>query len=58
MLAVLKMAEHVCESHRVLGDTDVDHEWNSVGPLVLDYVGFSDYDFENLKESIRELRAH
>ena len=58
MLAVLKMAEHVCESHRVLGNEPVDHEWNSIGPLVLDYVGLSDYDFENLKESIRELSAH
>jgi HD-like signal output (HDOD) protein len=58
MLAVLKMAEHVCESHRVLGNEPADHEWNSIGPLVLDYVGLSDYDFENLKESIRELSAH
>jgi len=57
MLAVLKMAEHICASHRVLGNEDEDHEWNAIGHLVLDYVGLSDYDFENLKESIRELAA-
>jgi putative nucleotidyltransferase with HDIG domain len=57
LLAVLKMAEHICASHRVLGNEDEDHEWNTIGHLVLDYVGLSDYDFENLKESIRELAA-
>ena len=58
LLAILKMAEHICASYNVLGNQREDHEWNSVGPLVLDYVGLSDYDFENVKESIRELGAH
>lgn len=58
LLAILKMAEHICASYRVLGNQIDDHEWNSIGHLVLDYVGLSDYDFENLKESIRELGAH
>jgi len=58
LLALLKMAEHICASYRVLGGQGEDHEWAAIGPLVLDYVGLSDYDFENLKESIRELGAH
>ncbi|GFM82292.1 HDOD domain-containing protein [Pseudomonas cichorii] len=58
LLAPLKMAEHICESCRVLGNQDEDHEWNSIGHLVLDYVGLSEYDFEYLKESIRELGAN
>lgn len=58
LLSILKMAEHICASYRVLGNQVEDHEWNAVGHLVLDYVGLSDYDFENLKESIRELGAH
>lgn len=58
LLSILKMAEHICASYRVLGNQAEDHEWNAVGHLVLDYVGLSDYDFENLKESIRELGAH
>ena len=58
LLAILKMAEHICSSYRVLGNQPVDHEWNAIGHLVLDYVGLSDYDFESLKLSIRELGAH
>ncbi|AKS07575.1 histidine kinase [Pseudomonas trivialis] len=58
LLAILKMAEHICSSYRVLGNQTVDHEWNAVGHLVLDYVGLSDYDFESMKLSIRELGAH
>ncbi|AUG10499.1 histidine kinase [Pseudomonas sp. S09G 359] len=58
LLAILKMAEHICSSYRVLGNQSVDHEWNAVGHLVLDYVGLSEYDFESLKLSIRELGAH
>jgi len=57
LLAILKMAEHICSSYRVLGNQNADHEWDSISHLVLDYVGLSDYDFENLKESIRELGA-
>ena len=58
LLAILKMAEHICASHKVLGNQREDHEWNSISHLVLDYIGLSEYDFENLIESIRELGAH
>ena len=58
LLAILKMAEHICASHTVLGNQREDHEWDSIRHLVLDYIGLSDYDFDNLKESIRELGAH
>ncbi|AZF50203.1 putative signal transduction protein [Pseudomonas sp. R2-7-07] len=58
LLAILKMAEHICSSYRVLGNQTVDREWEAIGHLVLDYVGLSDYDFESLKLSICELGAH
>lgn len=58
LLAILKMAEHICASYRVLGNQTEDHEWNSIGHLVLDYVGLSDYDFETLKQTIRDLGTH
>lgn len=57
LLAILKMAEHICASHRVLGNQAEDHEWQSIEQLVLEYVGLSEYDFENLRESIRDLGA-
>jgi HD-like signal output (HDOD) protein len=55
LLAILKMAEHICQSHRVLGNQAEDLEWQSIEQLVLEYVGLSDHDFEHLRESIREL---
>ena len=58
LLATLKMAEHICASHKVLGNQRDDHERNSISHLVLDYVGLSEYDFDNLKESIRDLGVH
>ncbi len=57
LMAILKMAEHICQSYRILGNQDQDHEWLSIERLVLEYVGLSEYDFENLRESIRELGA-
>ena len=55
LMAILKMAEHICSSYKVLGNQEDDHEWASIQQLVLEYVGLSEYDFENLKETIREL---
>ncbi|MGA6098077.1 HDOD domain-containing protein [Stutzerimonas marianensis] len=55
LLAILKMAEHICASHRVLGEQAQDHEWEAVAQRVLEYVGLSEYDFECQRDSIREL---
>jgi HD-like signal output (HDOD) protein len=55
LLAILKMAEHICDSHKVLGGQAEDREWQCIEQLVLEYVGLSEYDFENLRESIRDL---
>ncbi|MCP9337388.1 HDOD domain-containing protein [Pseudomonas xanthomarina] len=55
LLAILKMAEHICACHRVLGDQPEDHEWDAVAQLVLEYVGLSEYDFECQRDIIREL---
>nr|WP_241015467.1 HDOD domain-containing protein [Pseudomonas frederiksbergensis] len=55
LLAILKMAEHICASYRVLGNQSEDNEWNTVGHLVLDYIGLSEYDFETQKQEIRDL---
>lgn len=57
LLAILKMAEHICASHKALGNQVDDHEWHSIERLVREYVGLSEYDFEYLRESIRDLGA-
>ncbi|MGO4321846.1 MULTISPECIES: HDOD domain-containing protein [Pseudomonas] len=55
LLAILKMSENICASHRVLGNQAEDHEWDCVGSLVLDYIGLSEYDFQTQKQEIRDL---
>ena len=57
LLAILKMSENICASHRVLGNQAEDHEWESVGGLVLDYIGLSEYDFQTQKQEIRDLAS-
>jgi len=55
LLALLKMAEHICGCYRVLGGQEQDHEWDAIASRVLDHVGLSEYDFESLKETILEM---
>lgn len=42
LLAIPKMAEHLCASYRVLGNQAEGHEWQNIERLVLEYVGLSD----------------
>ena len=58
LLAILKMAEHICGCYRVLGNQDRDHEWDSIEQLVLEYVGLSEYDFKTLRDTIHDLGAY
>ncbi|GAA5315874.1 MAG: HDOD domain-containing protein [Candidatus Pelagadaptatus aseana] len=55
LLAVLKMAEHICGNYRTLGDQEVDNEWQIISESVLLYVGLSQYDFESLQQQISEM---
>jgi HD-like signal output (HDOD) protein len=55
LLAILKMAEHICRSHQTLGRHAQDHEWPSIQEQILDYLGLSEYDFEGLLASMRDL---
>lgn len=54
LMAVLKMAEHICGLHRTLGNHEVDYEWNRIEEAVLIYVGLSAYDFQSMKEAFQE----
>lgn len=55
LLAILKMAEHICSSYRTLGGQEVDHEWLMLEDDVLMYVGLSAYDFQQMKEAYLEV---
>ncbi len=54
LLAILKMAEHVCGLHKTLGNQTVDHEWEKLEDPVLLYTGLSAYDFQCIMENCLE----
>ncbi|NOX08405.1 MAG: HDOD domain-containing protein [Gammaproteobacteria bacterium] len=55
LLAILKMAEHIVRYYSVIGGQDVDHEWDSIKDDLLMYVGFSEYDFDDLTSSCHDM---
>lgn len=55
LLAILKIAEHLCGNFSILGQQDQDYEWERVKKGVLEYVGLSSYDLETMAENFRDL---
>lgn len=55
LLAILKMAENICGNYRVLGNASEDYEWQKLEKQILEYVGLSSYDYQNITEHIVEL---
>jgi len=55
ILAVLKIAEHIVGMHRILGDTDVDREWDAIGDNVLLAAGLTEYELEDITLQATEL---
>ncbi len=47
-LAILKIAEHLAGLSRSIGDNGVDLEWEQTGENILEYVGMSQFDYEDL----------
>ena len=55
LIAILKMAEHICRNYMTLGNAKEDYEWQRIGKNLLEYVGLSEYDFQNVQESMQEM---
>lgn len=55
LLAILKMAEHICGLYRCLGNQKEDAEWAQLSDSLLLFTGLSDYDFQSLVESCQEM---
>lgn len=49
LLALLKAAEHMCGNYSVIGQQQVDHEWEEIKDIVLDTLGLSSYDLDTMK---------
>jgi len=48
LLAVLKMAEHIVGLYKIIGEQDVDLEWNECRDIIFHYLGISEEDFEEI----------
>lgn len=55
LLAILKLAEHICGNYRILGRQQVDLEWENIGPEVLTYLGLGEYDIEQMQLNFAEM---
>ena len=55
LLAILKLAEHVCGSYKILGNQAVDFEWELIGNEVLTHLGLGEYDVEQLEANLDEM---
>jgi len=49
LLSILKMAEHIVGNHKIIGENDIDIEWNECRDIIFHYLGISEDDFEEIK---------
>lgn len=47
-LAILKIGEHLAGLSRTLGNNEHDREWEQIGERILEYVGLSEFDYDDL----------
>lgn len=55
LLAILKMAEHLCGLPLILADRRDDVEWERVGPPIFEYTGLGAYDLEQMRDTFRDM---
>ncbi|MFE8072876.1 HDOD domain-containing protein [Marinobacteraceae bacterium S3BR75-40.1] len=55
LLAILKIAEHICGNFRILGEQEEDLEWEAIERDVLEYTGLSTYDVEQMAQNFRDM---
>ncbi|MFO7788809.1 MAG: HDOD domain-containing protein [Halospina sp.] len=55
LLATLKIAEHVCGNFSILGQQEVDHEWQRLEQDVLIHTGLTQYDLEEMAQNFRDM---
>ncbi len=55
LLAILKMAEHICSIHTILGQHPTDLEWETVKEDLLEFVGLSVMDFDDIAAEMESM---
>lgn len=56
LLAVLKLAENTCFSNKHLGHVDEHQEFSQIKHDLLIYLGLSEYDFEDIQQTVRDMQ--
>lgn len=52
--SILKMAEHIAEVYKHIGEADEDYEWQQISHYALDHLELTEYDFEGIIEVCHE----
>lgn len=55
LLAILKIAEHICGNFKILGQQEQDHEWQRLEHDVLIHTGLTQYDLEEMVQNFRDM---
>lgn len=53
--AILKVAEHICGSYKLFGSLTHDVEWESNCDEILEHLGLTELDIDDLKENFSEM---
>ncbi len=54
LLAILKIAEHLCSTSQKLGSVNTDHEFERLQPALLNYLSLTHIDIDNLRDDLIE----
>ena len=55
LLAILKMSEHICGLHNILGKQATDYEWEVIKESLLEFVGLSVMDFDDIAAEMESM---
>ncbi|MCP5160851.1 MAG: HDOD domain-containing protein [Hahellaceae bacterium] len=55
LLTILKISEHLCGLHQILGECPVDYEWERIGEKVMAEANLEEDDLLNIRENCRDL---
>lgn len=55
LLAILKIAEHLCGQSLILGDQPQDREWGRIADLIFEFTGLGAYDLEQMRYTFEDM---
>ncbi len=55
LLSILKLSEHLCGNYVIFGEQEQDFEWERIKKSVLEYMGLTNYDIEDMREAFFEM---